>query len=122
MIILLTITLFYHYLGHFEMRKTIWISVLLLITICNWYSSTFLQFLSPSISSRQRYFVEFSVVTQMFRTISYALTLCDQTDKDTVVEAIEYNFYLPLFCGPWCIYPIFRADRLERRTKVFEYN
>ena len=119
MIILLTITLFYHYLGYFEMRKTIWISVLLLIAICNWYSSIFLQFLSPSISSRQRYFVEFSVVTQMFRTISYALTLCDQTDKDTVVEAIEYNFYLPLFCGPWSIYPIFRADRLERRTKVY---
>ena len=53
------------------------------------------------------------VVTQMFRVLSFSLTLCDQEEKDSLLSAIEYNFYMPLFCGPWCIYPIYRKDRMQ---------
>ena len=112
------ITVFYHILGRISSKFLIWISVFVLMTVCNWYASAFLQFLSQELSSRQRYFVEFSVVTQMFRTVSYALTVSDQLEKDSVLEAVEYNFYLPIFCGPWCIYPIFRANRIKRSQKV----
>ena len=49
----------------------------------------------------------------MFRVVSFSLTLCDQEEKDSLLAAVEYNLYLPLFCGPWCIYPIYRRDRLK---------
>ena len=49
----------------------------------------------------------------MFRVLSFSLTLCDQEEKDSLLSAIEYNFYMPLFCGPWCIYPIYRKDRMQ---------
>ena len=54
----------------------------------------------------------------MFRIVSFSLTLVDQAEKDSFFDAVEYNTYIPILCGPWCIYPIFRQDRLKPRERV----
>ena len=54
----------------------------------------------------------------MFRIVSFSLTLVDQTEKDSFFDAVEYNTYIPILCGPWCIYPIFRQDRIKPRERV----
>merc|ERR1719210_2106108 len=117
LLILLFITFYFWSISKLNSKTLIWISAFTLTTISNWNAKLFLQFLSDDLSRYQKYFVEFMVVTQMFRIVSFSLTLVDQTEKDSFFDAVEYNTYIPILCGPWCIYPIFRQDRINPRER-----
>jgi len=117
LLILLFITFYFWSLSKFNSKALIWISAFGLTTVSNWNANLFMQFLSDDLSRYQKYFVEFMVVTQMFRIVSFSLTLVDQAEKDSFFDAVEYNTYIPILCGPWCIYPIFRQDRLKPRER-----
>lgn len=132
LMILLLITTYFWFLGRMGNKPVIWVSAFALTTVSNWGAHLFMQFVSEDMGRYNRYFVEFIgkifdffqniknnlVVTQMFRIVSLALTVAEQEEKDSLYDAIEYNTYLPLLCGPWCIYSIYRQDRLERRPRV----
>jgi len=117
LLILLLITAYFWFLGTLNSKLVIWVSAFGLTTVSNWYAHLFMQFVADDMGRYNRYFVEFIVVTQMFRIVSFALTVAEQVTKDSLYDAVEYNTYLPLLCGPWCIYPIYREDRLKRRPR-----
>ena len=31
-------------------------------------------------------------------------------DKDSIFDMMEYVFFIPIICGPWCLYSSFRQD------------
>ena len=37
--------------------------------------------------------------------------MAEQNRPDSFWMALEYNFFMPLFMGPWYIYPLYRKDR-----------
>jgi hypothetical protein len=92
-----------------------------LMTICNWYDFIFTQFLHEDLSRIWIYLFQFCLVTSIFRITSMALTISSQPEKDSIFMAFEYNFFLPLFCGPWYVYPYYREERLKRKVFVSKF-
>ena len=43
--------------------------------------------------------------------IEIPILVSEQAKPDSFIMALEYNFFIPLFFGPWHIYPFFRKDR-----------
>jgi hypothetical protein len=82
------------------------------VTVVNDYDWVFTQFLPPDLPKRWSYFLVFAISTQIFRLVSLSLFIASQeNDPDTLFDAFEYNFFLPVFCGPWFIYSFYRKDR-----------
>ena len=80
--------------------------------VINDFEWVFTQFLNPDLPKRWSYFLVFAISTQIFRLVSLSLFVASQEkDPDTLFDAFEYNFFLPVFCGPWFIYSYYRKDR-----------
>lgn len=47
----------------------------------------------------------------MLARIEIPFAVSEQAKPDSFMRALEYNFFIPLFFGPWHIYPFFREDR-----------
>lgn len=112
MLIISLLTAFFYYLGRLRERFLIYLSAFFVVTVINDYDWVFTQFLHPDLPKRWSYFLVFAISTQIFRLVSLSLFIASQeNDPDTLFDAFEYNFFLPVFCGPWFIYSYYRKDR-----------